>query len=347
MTQNLVFADQSTVFGDGSVERPLSAGGSINPDGNWLIPDAGTAGGVANAYVATPVPAVTLTIGESFSAKLPASNTGASTMNASGTGVKPITNPGGTPMQSGYLVSGREYVFTWDGTNWTCTGTPFGIEDFTPSLSKLGPGQIVLQSDITRNGFNDPMTAPLVLAASIAGGTSPTRQPLLTFTGFDGGLSQPLVSSFGFDNDGVLVYTGQEIAFFSQIEIFANGFQIVQNQSAAGADFLIQPGTAETSGFLAKIMESTGSTGFEIDFRGHVGQVAAGNYAGKAVFAGGTSAAVNFGTAYTAVPVVIIQPEVPGGVTFTITAISNSGFTITASGAFTGNVGWVAIGNPN
>ncbi|MCU1301975.1 MAG: hypothetical protein JWQ87_2259 [Candidatus Sulfotelmatobacter sp.] len=79
----------------------------------------------------------------------------------------------------------------------------------------------------------------------------------------------------------------------------------------------------------------------------HLIQQSTNTIAGVCTFAAATTCSVVFGSAYTSAPLVFLQPLSPGGVTFTLTAESTTGFTITGSGSNSVAVNWLAIGNPN
>jgi len=55
--------------------------------------------------------------------------------------------------------------------------------------------------------------------------------------------------------------------------------------------------------------------------------------AGTCTFSASTTCSISYGTTFSGVPVVNITPVNPGAITFTLTATSTTGFTITASGS--------------
>jgi hypothetical protein len=103
--------------------------------------------GVANAYVLTlTVPLAGLTTGNFIWFNTTHPNTGASTVNVSGLGVKNITFAGANALRGGEILSGIQYMLQWDGTQWellnpsvlyagasppACAGTPAGPGCFT------------------------------------------------------------------------------------------------------------------------------------------------------------------------------------------------------------------------
>lgn len=66
--------------------------------------------------------------------------------------------------------------------------------------------------------------------------------------------------------------------------------------------------------------------------------------AGKLTFAAVTTASYTYTETYSVAPIVIITPVNPGGITFTLTTSSTTGFTVTASSSFTGVVNYITIG---
>jgi len=68
---------------------------------------------------------------------------------------------------------------------------------------------------------------------------------------------------------------------------------------------------------------------------------------GVCAFAAATTCSIVFTTNYSSTPGVLITPLIPGSTTFTVTAVATTGFTITASASFTGNVAYLTFGDPN
>lgn len=96
----------------------------LNPQGDSFLHYFWADSGAANAYVITPVPAITaLVAGQSFQVKISADNTGASTLNVSGLGVKSIKKTHGTAdPAAGDLKAGGIYTLTYDGTVFQIVG---------------------------------------------------------------------------------------------------------------------------------------------------------------------------------------------------------------------------------
>lgn len=74
--------------------------------------------GAADAYVITATYITALTAGQTVLFKAANANTGASTLNVSGLGVKAIKNLSGSALVSGDIVAGGLYLCGYDGTNW-------------------------------------------------------------------------------------------------------------------------------------------------------------------------------------------------------------------------------------
>lgn len=90
----------------------------------------GSTGGTANAPTFTPSPAVgALIVGALYIGIATATNTGASTLNISGLGVKTVekdTGAGPVALTGGEIVSGDVVGFRWDGTIFHFQGTTLG-----------------------------------------------------------------------------------------------------------------------------------------------------------------------------------------------------------------------------
>jgi hypothetical protein len=66
--------------------------------------------------------------------------------------------------------------------------------------------------------------------------------------------------------------------------------------------------------------------------------------AGVLTFSAATTATYTFTEGYSAAPVIVISPVNPGTTTFTITSLTTTAFTVTASASFTGNVNYIMVG---
>jgi hypothetical protein len=79
----------------------------------------GVDGGAANAYTLTPADALPGYVARMLAVFVPtANNTGASTLNISGLGAKPILSVAGVPLVAGDLTAGRFYSAFYDGTSF-------------------------------------------------------------------------------------------------------------------------------------------------------------------------------------------------------------------------------------
>lgn len=120
----------------------------------------GTDGGAANAYTLTPATAL-----PGYSTRMIAvfaptvANTGASTLNVSGLGVKPIVSVSGAALVSGDLAVGTIYLAAYDGTSFRLTSTTKNYVDQLAFGAAL-PAQAVgfLRSDGTQAAFTQTHT---------------------------------------------------------------------------------------------------------------------------------------------------------------------------------------------
>jgi hypothetical protein len=128
------------------VDAKTSAGSTgallaLTPDKqrSTLLSDYVADTGAANAYVITPVPAITAyTAGQIFSFKATNANTTTSTLNVSGLGVKTINKLGGaTALASGDIAAGMVVVVEYDGTNFVMLN-PVGNAPLLPTGSAAG-----------------------------------------------------------------------------------------------------------------------------------------------------------------------------------------------------------------
>lgn len=78
-----------------------------------------------------------------------------------------------------------------------------------------------------------------------------------------------------------------------------------------------------------------------------VTQAAANDMAGTVGVASSTTASVAFTTNYTNTPVCVLTPQTTGLTSWYLSAISNSGFTVTVAPSGTYTFGYICIGNPN
>jgi len=95
----------------------------------------GNVGGSANAITLTLPAIVELTeyiLGQRFSFKATASNTGAATININGVGAKPVLKTGGVAVTAGSIIAGGVYDVYYDGTAFQLTaGAGFASSEAT------------------------------------------------------------------------------------------------------------------------------------------------------------------------------------------------------------------------
>lgn len=104
----------------------------------------GTDSGAANAYTLTPATPLVAYTSRMLAVFVPtANNTGASTLNVSGLGAKPIVSVAGIPLVSGDLTAGRFYSCFYDGTS-------FRLDNVTQNYVD----QLVISGTVP--GVNDP-----------------------------------------------------------------------------------------------------------------------------------------------------------------------------------------------
>jgi len=124
----------------------------------WFATDSGA----ANAYVLSPSPVVTaLTTGTQVSFTTTHANTGGSTLNVSGLGVKNITKFGTNALVSGDILSGVVYVVTYDGTEWQLDD-PSSADGTVTSVAQTFTGGLI---SVT----GSPITNSGTLALTVAG----------------------------------------------------------------------------------------------------------------------------------------------------------------------------------
>lgn len=104
----------------------------IDPTINRTVLDSDyvVAGGVANTYTATLVPAITsYRTGQKITVQIPATNTGASTINVNALGAKSIVTNVSSALISGELVINSIVELVYDGVNFqiTSSSTPGSI----------------------------------------------------------------------------------------------------------------------------------------------------------------------------------------------------------------------------
>ncbi|SDC65508.1 hypothetical protein SAMN05428966_10251 [Massilia sp. PDC64] len=118
----------------------------------------GVDGGAANAYTLTPADPLPGYVARMLAVFIPtANNTGASTLNISALGAKPILSVAGLPLIAGDLTAGRFYSAFYDGT-------AFRLDNVTQNYVD----QLVISG--TLPGVNNPANAGKVFSTDGAAG---------------------------------------------------------------------------------------------------------------------------------------------------------------------------------
>lgn len=120
----------------------------VNPTtlASTLLSDYKADTGAANAYVITPVPAITAyTVGQIFSFKATNANTTVSTINVNGLGAKTIKKLDGvTDLASGDIAAGEIVMVEYDGTNFQMqnpvANAPHTLAAFNSAIKFGGTG---------------------------------------------------------------------------------------------------------------------------------------------------------------------------------------------------------------
>lgn len=186
-----------------------------------------TPGGSGNAYTATTGDTLTAYYtGMIVGFKANHSNSGASTLNVDAIGAKDIKKGGTTAVATGDIVSGRFYIFEYDGTNFQLLGGVYGT-DITTAIA----------------ASSQPLDATLTAFAAL----STADNSMLDFTGTD---TMAVVSY-------ATVVTNLAVAGLALANIFTAAQTI--NLNAAGAPSAISAATA-----LQLVAADGGATGLEL-----------------------------------------------------------------------------------
>jgi hypothetical protein len=221
-----------------------------------LLPFGTDTGGAANTYVVNPTPAVTLTQGTAFDFTAAHTNTGASTMNASGTGVKNLIQPQQGSVGSGSIISGNVYSATYDGTEWILGG----YKNIPGGATNISAAQYVMVPSV--NTDNGGLGAPLIIESGNPG-PGGGRQPLLMFMAPGGGS----YVNISVDTDNVLVVGGNMLwDFGSSFETSAT-FASAENTLFNGDDISVNasPGGPKTSGNAFSAKNNSGPYLWNVD----------------------------------------------------------------------------------
>lgn len=121
---------------------------------NQSTPTIDTTGGAADAYTLTPSPAASsYSDGDTYFVKISATNTGASTINISGLGLRDITRPNGIALQAGDLTAGQVYTIKYNSTV-----SDFYLQEVGGTYYQLDEAGIDL---VIRRNVNDNPGLPL------------------------------------------------------------------------------------------------------------------------------------------------------------------------------------------
>lgn len=191
----------------------VSAGFDLLPPPSYIAEDRSTYSvdtGVANAYIATPPTAITAyNAGLRVRLKAANANTGASTVNVSGLGVKQIVRSDGSALQAGDIVAGQILDLTYDGT-------AFRLAMAFAEMSPAGvAAKIAAAGAITVNG-NLGASSLSTTAVGVAGSFSTTSDSRFEF--IRSGVRYGLIAwdntglTITPDNGGVLKLTGATTA---------------------------------------------------------------------------------------------------------------------------------------
>lgn len=144
-----------------------SSGVQIWSEDNILA--AGTGGnyfadtGGANAYIINPVPSSTgYVAGQIYDVAISAANTGASTLNVNGLGVKNITYADGSALTIGALPTGSVVRLIYDGAE-------FQLQNIKPIPGAISFTSITLSSYLNEAKAPDIASAPTVAIGAAAG----------------------------------------------------------------------------------------------------------------------------------------------------------------------------------
>ena len=96
-----------------------------------------TVGGTANAVTASAdVTLATLTTGVGVRFEAASTNTASVTLNVDSTGVKDLTDAGGSALPAGAIVSGVVYEAVYDGTQWRLTPEAIDFASLIPNYDE-------------------------------------------------------------------------------------------------------------------------------------------------------------------------------------------------------------------
>ncbi len=166
----------------------------LDQDGSLPVQFAGDTGS-ANTYVINPSPALTQLIGGMpFSFSAANSNTGASTLDISGLGAKPIVLPNGVALAGGEIVGGQMVTVIWDGLHFQMVSEAANLAAFPASLAPSGyvklPGGLIIEwgTATTNASGNATVNFPLAFLSSC--------YAILTQCNLTGGIAAVNIASY-------------------------------------------------------------------------------------------------------------------------------------------------------
>jgi len=232
--------------------------------------------------------------------------------SAGGAGSGTVTNTGGA-LTNNAVVLGA-------GGNDTKVST--GI--VTNGVAELDVGVAGTSGVIGLNGTTSgkaTLTAPAV-AGTVTNGVATSNAIL----GPDGTAALPTWGFSSTRNCGMaLIGGGLGVVGSSQMNLYTGAGNTLQMQ-----------------------LSGTGNLAFVAGKGQHFNTQAANNdHCGTFATAASTTASVTFTTNYTSTPVVVLTPQTTGLTSWFISAISNSGFTVTVAPSGTYTFGYIVVGNPN
>jgi hypothetical protein len=194
-----------------------------------FLPSGVDIGSGGNTYVVNPSPAVESVFGASFTFTTSHANTGAATLNASGTGAIALRTLARLPLTGGEIVGGTQtYQATFDGSFWLLAGTRGTGSAASPAGTLNLSGAYVIPTPNVGNNASAGFTILTSPLSSLLDDRS-----LLNFimTQADSA-AQNLYASFGFDGDDVFILTGSvnKFAIEVPVELF-DPFSVINFQT--------------------------------------------------------------------------------------------------------------------
>lgn len=133
---------------------------TLDTQRSTLLSDYKADTGAADAYVITPVPAISAyTVGQRFTFLAANTNTGASTLNVNGLGARAIKRPAGGDVLGGDITTGKIIDVEYDGTNFQVMNLPTTVDN----VAAFGNGAdgdvtISVNTSLTRDMYYNNLT---------------------------------------------------------------------------------------------------------------------------------------------------------------------------------------------